>query len=44
MKKFCKDYTREVTTLGTWVWFSINFEKINSANYSNFKIREIYTP
>ena len=43
-ENFREDCTREVTTLGTWVWFSINFTKINSANRSNFEIREIYTP
>ena len=33
--------TCKVTTLVTWVWFSIDFTKIN-ANHSNFEIHEIY--
>ena len=33
---FCEDCTHEVATLGTWVWFSINFAKINSTNRSKF--------
>ena len=36
-----EDCTHEVAMLGTWVWFSINFAKINSANRSNLEIREI---
>ena len=41
---FCEECAHEVATLGMWAWFSINFAKINSANRSNFDIREIYTP
>ena len=43
-ENFCEDCTREVAALGTWVWFSINFAQINSANHCNFEICEIYTP
>ena len=40
-KNFHEDCTHEVATLSMWVWFSINFAKINCIN---FKICEIYTP
>ena len=44
-ENFCEDCTCEVTTLGTWVWFSIIFTKINSTNRSNFEINFAkYTP
>ena len=36
-EKFHEDCTRDVATLGMWVWFSINF-----ANRSNFEICELY--
>ena len=43
-ENFCEECTRKVPALGMWVWFSINFAKINSANCCNFEIHEIYTP
>ena len=41
-ENFREDCTHKVATLGTWVWFSINFAKINSTNRSNFEIHEIH--
>ena len=38
-ENFREDCTREVATLGTctWVWFSINYAKINSTKSKEFQ-------
>ena len=42
-EKLCEDCTHKVAMLGTWVWFSINFAKINSAITAILKFVK-YTP